>query len=377
MREQAMRPPGLNGEVPLTARAAELDLICATFTSAEPAAFVLAGPPGVGKSRLTVEAGRRAARQGFEVISVIATRAAASIPFGPFAPFLPAAGQPTTDLLGLLRQISHAITERAGQDRKLLLIVDDAQFLDEGSAALVHQLVIERACSLLATVRTPSPAPDTVTALWKDGLAERIDLAPWNETQTEKVLTASLGKPVASGSVRRMWQLSQGNALYLRELLIGAIEGGSLTDTGGIWSLTKPLTPPGRLSELIAARLDGLAPATIAVVELLAAGEPLTVPLLEQVADPAGLEDAEAEGLVSITADGRRMTARLAHPVYGETLRGTLPRSRLRRIYGTLADATEQAGARRRDDLLRIARWQLDSGRPGRADVLTRAARRA
>jgi hypothetical protein len=81
-------------------------------------------------------------------------------------------------MLALLRHTSHAIVRKAGPDRKLLLIVDDAQFLDEGSAALVYQLVAERTCSLLASLRTPGLAPDPVTALWKDGLAERIDLGP-------------------------------------------------------------------------------------------------------------------------------------------------------------------------------------------------------
>src|SRR5262249_37258144 len=37
----------------------------------------------------------------------------------------------------------------------------------------------------------------------------------------------------------------------------------------------------------------------------------------------------------------------------------------------------ETTGARRRDDLLRLGRWQLDSGAGGGPDLLTRAARRA
>lgn len=372
-----MRPPTLNSEVPLTSREDEMDRIRDGFARSEPVALVLAGPAGVGKTRLSMEAGKEASRLGFSVTHVIATRAAAAIPFGPFVPFLPTAGDSPTDMLALLRHTSQAIVRKAGPDRKLLLIVDDAQFLDEGSAALVHQLVAERTCSLLASLRTPGPAPDPVTALWKDGLAERIDLGLWGEQQTGAVLSACLGGPVASVSVRRIWQLSQGNALYLRELIIGAVEEGALREVGGIWSLVKPLTPPGRLNELVAARLSGLADTTIAVVELLAAGEPLSVPLLERITDPAALEEAEAHGLAHVSSDGRRTVTRLAHPVYGEALRSTLPRSRLRRISATLADALVATGTRRRDDLLRLARWQLDSGRPGDADVLTGAARRA
>ena len=54
-----------------------------------------------------------------------------------------------------------------------------------------------------------------------------------------------------------------------------------------------------------------------------------------------GLEDAEAQGFVLVRQDERRMDARLAHPVYGEALRQSLPRSRLRRISALLAGAVE------------------------------------
>jgi hypothetical protein len=75
--------------------------------------------------------------------------------------------------------------------------------------------------------------------------------------------------------------------------------------------------------------------------------------------------------------DGRRTEARLAHPVCGEALRQSLPRSRLRRISAMLASAVEATGARRREDLLRLGRWQLDAGGPGEPVLLSRAARRA
>jgi len=280
-------------------------------------------------------------------------------------------------LLGLLRQASQAIAGRAGPGRRLLLVVDDAQFLDDGSAALVHQLVQTGTCSVLASLRTPGPAPDPVTALWKDGLAERIDLGSWSEAETGGVLAAVLGGPVARGSVRRLWEVSGGNALYLRELLVGAVDSGALSETGGIWSLRRPLSAPARLVELVASRLGGLAPETVAVIELLAAGEPLGMPVLEKITSPDGLEDAEARGFVQVGQDGRRTEARLAHPVYGEALRQHLPRSRLRRISAVLVGAIEATRARRREDLLRLGRWQLDAGGQGEPVLLTRAARRA
>lgn len=358
-------------------RQAETKRILAQLTGPGSAAFVLAGAAGVGKTRLASEVAKSAAGLGFATARAVGSRAASSIPFGPFAPFLPETGYSASDLLGLLRLASEAIAARAGPGRKLLLVVDDAHHLDDGSAALVHQLVQAGTCSVLASVRTPGPVPDLVTALWKDGLAERIDLGAWNEAETEAVLTAGLGGPVSRSTVRRLWELSRGNALYLHELLIGAVDSGALSESGGIWSLRRPLTTPGRLVELIAARLGGLAPETVAVIELLAIGEPLGLPVLEKLTDPRGLEDAEAQGLVQVHQDGRRAEARLAHPVYGEVLRQSLPRSRQRRMLATMAVAIEATGARRREDLLRLGRWRLEAGGLSDPELLTRAARRA
>jgi len=367
----------LTGDIPLMSREAEMGRILESLKGPRPAAFVLAGAAGVGKTRLAAEVARLVAGQGFATVQTVASRNATPIPFGPFARYLPEAGRAPGDLLGLLHQAGQAIIARAGPNGKLLLVVDDAQFLDEGSASLVHQLTHGRACSVLATVRTPGPAPDPVIALWKDGLADRIELAAWGEAQTKAAVEGFLGGQVAGSAARRLWEVSQGNALYLRELLIGAIGSGALTESDGIWTLRRPLSAPDRLVELVAARLALLASETVAVIETLAAGEPLAVLVLEQITSQAGLDDAETQGLVRIEQDGRRTIARLAHPVYGEVLRQALPRSRLRRISAMLAQAVDAAGARRREDLLRLGRWQLDSGQPGEPSPLSRAARRA
>jgi DNA-binding CsgD family transcriptional regulator len=363
--------------IPLMCREAELGRIVERLEEPEAAAFVLAGAAGVGKTRLASEAAKVAAGLGFATARAVASRATASIPFGPFVPFLPQAGQSAESMLGLLRQASGAIADRAGPDGRLLLIIDDAQHLDDGSATLVHQLVQAGTCSVLASVRTPGPVPDQVTALWKDRLAERIELGTWTESQTGAVAATVLGGPVTRGAVRRLWELSRGNALYLRELLTSAVSSGALARDGGIWAPRGALTAPERLAELIGSRLAGLPAATMAVAELLAVAEPLGLALLGKVTDPEGLEDAEAQGLVQIRQDGRRTEAWLAHPMYGEVLRHSIPRSRQRRMLATVAVAIEAAGARRREDLLRLGRWQLESGGPGDPDLLTRAARRA
>lgn len=77
-------------EWPLTGRAEELDLVIKALTDTNPSAgVVIAGPAGVGKTRLAREAAAVAARKGLLVRSVMGTNAARSIPLGVFSQWVP------------------------------------------------------------------------------------------------------------------------------------------------------------------------------------------------------------------------------------------------------------------------------------------------
>jgi DNA-binding NarL/FixJ family response regulator len=363
-------------EIPLVGRAVELDLIRTRLGEAAPPSIVLVGPAGVGKTRLAGEASELANQMGYTTAKVIATRAAASIPLGPFAPLLPDATIGTGGLLGLLRSVADSLLERA-EDGRLLVVVDDGHLLDDASAALVHQLAQEAASGLIITVRTPSDVPEPITALWKDGIAERLDITPLTEPEVADFAAGALGGPVAGAAVRRLWELSSGNALYLRELIRGAADSGSLVNQGEIWIMSRPPEAPERLVELIGARLADLKPETTDVVDFLALAGTIGLELLEDLVSTAATEDAERLGLITVNQSGRRSDARLSHPLYGEVRRQHMPAARLRRLRGALADGLAATGTRRREDLLTLASWQVAAGRPGDPDTLVRAAQRA
>src|SRR5205814_4321366 len=76
---------------------------------------------------------------------------------------------------------------------------------------------------------------------------------------------------------------------------------------------------------------------------------------------PAIVEVADERQLIRVIIEDRRTTVRLAHPLYGELVRRRCPVTRVRRLLADLATLVEGSGARRRDDLLRVAVWHLDS----------------
>src|SRR5256885_4894812 len=164
---------------PLVGRAAELHRLHDLVVGSDSPGVMIAGPAGVGKTRLALEGLRLAEAAGMVGVRVTATRAAAALPFGALAPLLPAAHHRETggvdDRADLLRRSAAALIERA-EGRRLALLVDDAHLLDDASATLIHQLTGTDSTFVIATLRTGETKPEPITALWKDGVVERLEL---------------------------------------------------------------------------------------------------------------------------------------------------------------------------------------------------------
>lgn len=361
---------------PLVGRQAELEALGAAVGAGGAGGVVLAGAAGVGKTRLTREALAQARAAGRDVEWVAATRAAASIPFGAVPHLLPPAERLGDDRLDTLRRAAALLAER-GRGRRLVLAVDDAHLLDDASAALVHLLALRGSAAVLATVRAGAPAPDSVVALWKDGLARRLELPTLTQEATAELLGVALGGPVDGVTRQEVLRVTEGNPLYLRELVLGGLEAGALRRVDGVWRWKGGLAGATRLVELVGARLGALGEMARAAVELVAWGEPLPVGVLEQLVDKDAVEAAERSGLLTVERSGRRVVARLAHPLYGEALRATLPVTQARAVAEQLAAALGTSGLRRRDDLLRVGAWQLEAGVAARPALLLEAAGQA
>ncbi|MGH3769117.1 MAG: AAA family ATPase [Pseudonocardiaceae bacterium] len=343
---------------PLVGRAEELAACERALGTIGMGGVVLAGAPGVGKTRLAREVLARAEASGCATWWVVASRAAASIPFGAVAHLVPPTLDGGSDRFTVLQRTGEWLVSSAS-GRRPVLGIDDAQWLDDGSAALIQHLTMTGVVAVVVTVRSGELAPDPVVALWKDGLAARVEVEALSRAETIALMEAGLGGRMDGLTAERLWQLSEGNALYLRELIRGGVDTGALVRTHRVWRWRGPIRAAGRLVELLEARIGNLPAALGQLVELVAFGEPLDVETLQQVGiQPATVEAAEAAGLLCSAPAGHRIEVRLAHPLFGEVLRARISPLRARAVYMTLTST----GAAKPRDALRVAVWHLNAG---------------
>ncbi|GAA5070169.1 LuxR family transcriptional regulator [Thermocatellispora tengchongensis] len=333
---------------------------------------MIAGPAGVGKSRLAAEVLRRFPADRHAVLTIRATQATGGIPNGALADLLPREAPPGNTM----RWAAEELIGRAG-GKALVLGVDDAHLLDGHSAGVILSLVGRGRARVVATVRTGEPALDSVTALWRDGHVSRADIGPLSDADTRAVLTAALRGRPDEDTVLRLCRVTAGNALFLHEIVHSALESGTLQLVRGMWQLTgaTPLAP--RLVDIVHDRIGTLSPEVKAVLEYTAFAEPVGARTLSALVSEGAVLAAEERGLIRVVVEGRREVARLGHPLYGEVAREHCPELRRRRRHAELVRVVEAAGLRRREDLLRTAVWRLESGLGADPEPLAAASRLA
>jgi DNA-binding CsgD family transcriptional regulator len=360
---------------PIVGRAVELAAIVERLEREQPEAIVIGGAAGVGKSRLLRVVGAWAAGRGWSVSPIVGTSTAATIPFGAVVSLLTglAEDSPALDV------IAHAKRALAANDADppQLLVVDDAQRLDAGSAMLVAQVVEDRLCRVVATVRSGEPAPETIADLWTAGLADRIELAGLSLSETGELLTGLLGGPVDTVAARRLWETTDGNALYLREIVADALGRDAVRRERGSWRLTGPTPVPPRLVELIEMRLATLDDSARSALDVLAVAERIDLEELPGLVERDAVERLEEADLIEFASEGAGSSVTLAHPLYGEAVRNAMSVVRRRKVLRNIAEAVEAAGMKRPGDLVRVATWRLDAGATVDVDLLTAAARHA
>jgi DNA-binding CsgD family transcriptional regulator len=358
----------------LTGRDSEFAFIRRSLTGAgSHSGVVIAGAAGVGKTWLAREALRRAEAAGERTKWIVGTESARALPLGAFIGEL---GESMSDPLTNVRRVISSFVAQQRRGR-VVVGIDDAHLLDGLSALVVHQLAQSGGARLVVTMRTGSEEPDAVTLLYKDGLLARLDLEPLSAAATREVIESTLGGPVDARSAARFGKLTGGNALFLRQLLADQIAAGRMRNLAGVWMWDGDVAVSASLSDTVGRQMGRLSPRLATVVDTLSQCEPLDVDVLCDLVRRADLAAAERMGLVSVERTGGRLTARLAHPLFGELRRASAGEMHLSAIRGRLATRLAQDADTDMHATVRRALLRLESDLDPEPELYLESARHA
>jgi DNA-binding CsgD family transcriptional regulator len=165
------------------------------------------------------------------------------------------AADPAADVSAVLAEQLLALIAEQCAVRPTVLVVDDLQWADRASVALLARLArsIRRVPLLLIAAMRPVPQRDDLMAL-RRGIPERIRLTGLTDTAAaDLVATLAGGRPDCGLS--RLAAGAAGNPLYITELVAALTRGSSLTvNEAGVAELTGDAAPRS-LSAAIADRL--------------------------------------------------------------------------------------------------------------------------
>jgi ATP/maltotriose-dependent transcriptional regulator MalT len=323
----------------LVGRNAELEQI-ATFLNAElPAALVLEGDAGIGKTRIWEEGVRTASAAG---VRVLATRAAGSevqlsfaglgdllhAVMGEALPELPAPQRRSLEAALLLEEAEGAppdaravalaflaVLRLLSETAPLVVAVDDLQWLDSPSGRVLRfalRRLETEPVGLLGTVRgSPGAAlPFELERAFADDRLLRIPLGPLSLGALHELLRARLGLNLPRPALVRVVEVCEGNPFFALEL------GRELQRRGARPAPGEPLPIPNNLRQLVPERIARL-PARIRMLVLCAAAlaQP-TVEVLQEASGDAAKAEADLDRAVRagvLELDGERV--RFTHPL--------------------------------------------------------------
>jgi DNA-binding CsgD family transcriptional regulator len=260
-------------------------------------------------------------------------------------------------VLGLLAE--------AAEERPLLCVIDDAQWLDRASAqalAFVARRLLAESAVILFAVREPIRELAAMPELVVEGL---------RDSEARELLTSVVPGRLDQRVADQLVADACGNPLALLELPRGLAPA----DLAGGFGLPEALPLEGRLEDRFLQRLEAL-PADTRRLLLVAAADPTGDPaLVWRAAARLGLTGAALEPLAGADLVEVGARVRFRHPLVRSAVYRAAASDERRRVRAALAEATDP-----RVDPDRRA-WHLAEATVGPdesvADALERAAIRA
>jgi DNA-binding CsgD family transcriptional regulator len=331
---------------------AALEDLVASVRAGPSRALVLRGEAGMGKTALLEYLVERASR--FTIARAAGVESEMELAFAglhqlcaPFVQRLERLPGPQRDALGtafglrdgeapdrfLVGLAVLSLLSDVAEERPLICVLDDAQWLDEGTAqalAIVARRLGAESVGLVFAVREP------IGARHLEGLEELV-VGGLDDRDARELLAAVLTGPLDERVRDRIVEETGGNPLALLELP----RGRSPAELAGGFGLDGGPALAGRIEESFRERLAPLPPATRLLL-LIAAAEPVGDPLpVWKAATALGIDAAAAGPATAVDLVELGAQIRFRHPLVRSAIYNAAAPEDRQRVHRALAEATD------------------------------------
>ena len=324
---------------------------------ARPAALVLEGEAGIGKSTLWLAGVEHARAAGLRVLSSRPAEAERDFAHVGLSDLfedvveeaLPALSPPRRRALEVamlreeasedpvdhralavaVRDVLHALGER----EPVLIAVDDVQWLDRSSsralAFALRRLGVDRVLVLLTRRLTDDAQPSELERALAADSVQRLTVGPLSVGALHRFLRDRLDRPFPHQTLLRIHERSGGNPFFAVEL--ARVLGTDIDPA-------EPLPVPGSLEELVRARISGLPETTREALALASAAGTMSEALMARAGVASDALDPAVAAHVIEREDG---VIRFTHPLLSSVLYRDLGDER-RSVHGRLAGIVDE-----------------------------------
>jgi tetratricopeptide (TPR) repeat protein len=377
---------------------------------------LLAGEPGVGKTRLAQELMRQAGERGFHMLAGRCYEQYTSLPFFPFVEALTTALAVASSALRqeaprrfaylgrFLPDLVESPAVREGEDVRLriwyavggflaalaaetplVVVLDDLHWADSASLELLLHLARRAAGDRVLLVGTyrdvevnrQHPLEAALGELVRERLVEEIRLRGLSPAGTAALIGVHFGLEDVSAELRDLLHArTEGNPFFIEEVLKALVEQGVIFRSGEGWdrAVIGEIDVPRSIHSVVGRRVGRLSPEAQEVLRLASVlGQEWDLELLLEAADldrETVLRQVEA-ALEARLLEERRMQRReryaFGHALIGQALYEEVPRFRLRKLHQRAGEALERTHAEQPEAWAELARHFLAAGEEDRA----------
>ncbi len=334
-----------------------------------PAALILEGESGIGKTTLWKQGVAGAAERGWRVLSTAPAESEAKLSYAALADLLEGTddllqalpdpqrnalevallraepGEEASDARAVWAAVLTALREAATAG-PVLIAVDDVQWLDQSStsslAFAVRRLASEPLGLLLARREAEASLPFGLSRAFSDDRIARVHVDPLSAEELGALLHARLGASLPRPTLKRLHEMSGGNPFFALEIARAELRG-ERRPTGAALPVPRTLR-----EDLLRDRLGALPLATREVVLYASACSRPTLGLLATVLPSTDvarqLSSAMDAGIVE-AGDGE---IRFVHPLFRSAIYAEASRDHRHQVHRQLAEVVEDPEERAR-----------------------------